>query len=66
MKLIGIYIILMYTILIISFICIIIIAINSIIIAARLKKLNYKLIEIDLNNKEDTTQICNEIRKIKP
>lgn len=66
MKLIGIYIILMYAILIISFICIITIAINSIIIAARLKKLNYKLIEIDLNNKEDTTQICNEIRKLIP
>ena len=61
---IGIYVILYYIALIIIFISIITIAINSIIISSRLKKINYKLIEMDLHNKEDTTELCNEIRKI--
>ena len=60
------YYIVMITIFIITFISIITIAINSIIIATRLKKIKYKLIEIDYNNKQDASQICNEIRKIKP
>lgn len=66
MKELAIYIIAMYSILIISFICVIIITINSILISKRLKKLNYKLLEMDVHNKDDTTQICNEIRKLKP
>lgn len=50
---------------IIIFISIIIIAVNSIIIAKRLKKIYYKQIEIDYHTNQDTQEILNEIRKIK-
>ena len=60
------YAIVMKILSIIVIIAIITIAINSIIISSRLKKIQYKLIEIDYNNKQDVSQISNEIRKLKP
>ena len=63
-KVISIYSIIMIVIFLITIISIVIIAINSIIISSRLKMIHYKLIDIDLHSKDDTSKICNEIRKI--